>query len=48
MQQVQGYFGGGMVGKALCPGRKDDRRCLAIARAQISTLAMQVSDLPRS
>lgn len=47
VQQVDSYWGGGLVGKGLVPGRKDDRLGVAIASARLSTLAMQVSGLPR-
>lgn len=48
VQQIDGYWGGGVVGKGLLRGRKDDRLGLAFARAQISPLAKQVSGLPHS
>jgi porin len=48
MQQVDGYWGGGVTGKGLLPGRKDDRLGLAFARASISALATSVSGLPRA
>lgn len=48
VQQVDGYVGGGLTGKGLLPGRKDDRLGFAIARAAISALATQVSGLPRA
>lgn len=48
MQQVSGYWGGGVVGKGLLRGRKDDRVGLAFARATISNLAVQLDGLPRS
>lgn len=48
MQQVDGYLGGGVTGKGLLPGRKDDRLGLAFARASISALATQISGLPRA
>jgi porin len=46
VQQVDGYWGGGLTGKGLIPGRKDDRLGLAFARASIGTLARRVSGLP--
>lgn len=48
VQEVEGYWGGGLVGKGLLPGRKEDRLGLAFARASISTLAMALNGLPRS
>lgn len=48
VQEVDGYWGGGLVGKALISGRDEDRLGLAFARASISTLAMKVNGLPRS
>nr|WP_206240098.1 carbohydrate porin [Novosphingobium terrae] len=47
VQQVDRYWGAGIVGKGLLPARKDDRLGLAIACARISTLAMQGNGLPR-
>jgi porin len=48
MQQVDGYWGGGVTGKGLLPTRKDDRLGLAFARASISPLAIRISGLPRT
>ncbi|NKJ02039.1 carbohydrate porin [Novosphingobium sp. SG707] len=47
-QDVDGYWGGGVVGKGLLAGRDEDRLGLAFARASISPLAVALNKLPRA
>jgi porin len=46
VQPIDGYLGGGFVGKGLLRGRPEDRLGLAMARASISDAAMRAEDLP--
>ncbi len=47
VQQVDGYWGAGITGKGVFPGRKDDRLGLAVACASIAPVAVRLSGLPR-